>query len=375
MLDESANRDWLPERTSQLTMICCTVQSRRRRCVLWAAIALLGPLHAATYAQPGEAPLAGETPWATQPSNYGPADADHVFSAPYQPMLGANASPPTEASSLATTSSPPASTFASGTPWLTNSNDCWKWQFAPNGLLYPSYLAGQKESRMGTQADYVRGYGWEWDSTLGGRAGLFRYGSEDPVHPEGWQLDVEGAAFPRLDLMMERELRSVDFRIGVPLTYRIGPWETKLAYYHLCSHAGDQFMLDFPEVGRVPYIRDAIDLGFAYCPMPNLRLYSEFGWAFNATGGAKPFDLQLGAELSNQELTGWRGTPFAAIHAHLRQENDFGGNVTFETGWQWRGQNTHLVRLGLICADGMGEEYQFYNKYQSQIGFGLWYDF
>jgi hypothetical protein len=188
-----------------------------------------------------------------------------------------------------------------------------------------SDLAGQKECRMGTQADYVRGYGWEWDSTLGGRFGLFRYGSEDPVHPEGWQLDVEGAAFPRLDLMLERELRSTDFRVGVPLTYRIGPWETKLACYHLCSHAGDQFMLDFPEVGRVPYIRDAIDLGFAYCPTPNLRLYSEFGWAFNATGGAKPFDLQFGAELSNQELTGWRGMPFAAIHAHLRQENDFGG--------------------------------------------------
>ena len=75
-------------------------------------------------------------------------------------------------------------------------------------------------------------------------------------------------------------IASTDFRIGVPLTHRSGPWETKLAYYHLCSHAGDQFMLDFPEVGRVPYLRDAIDLGFAYCPTPNLRLYSEFGWAF-----------------------------------------------------------------------------------------------
>ena len=188
-------------------MICCTAKLRRRRCVLWAAIALLGPWHAASYAQPGAAPPAGETPWAAQPSNYGPAAADQVFSTPpQQPMLGATALPFTEASPPAATSSPPASAFESGGPWLTNSNDCWKWQFAPNGLLYPSYLAGQKESRMGTQAVYVRDYGWEWDSTLGGRAGLFRYGSDDPVHPEGWQLDVEGAAFPRLDLMREREL-------------------------------------------------------------------------------------------------------------------------------------------------------------------------
>ena len=191
-------------------------------------------------------------------------------------------------------------------PWVANKPTCWNWQFAPNGLLYPAYLAGTKESRMGTQAVYVRDYGWEWDSTLGGRIGLFRYGTDDPIYPEGWQLDIEGAAFPRLDLMLQREMRSTDFRVGVPLTHRNGPWESKLAFYHLCSHAGDQFMLDFPEIGRVAYLRDAADIGLAVRLAPNLRLYSELGWAFNATGGAKPFDLQFGAEYSSQEPTGLR---------------------------------------------------------------------
>jgi hypothetical protein len=351
----------------------CTKTLYRGWFAFGAAVVLLGSWLADAHAQSGGLPLPGESQWMARPAE--PAASSGIFRASESPQHGTTGASELMGASPADMSGSAAAPPPDAVPFVANNSNDWCWQFAPNGLLYPAYLAGTKESRMGTQAVYVRGYGWEWDTTLGGRFGLFRYGTDDPIHPEGWQLDIEGAAFPRLDLMLQRELRSTDFRAGVPLTYRKGLWESKLAYYHLCSHAGDQFMLDFPEVGRVPYMRDAMVVGLAVRPAVNFRLYSEFGWAFSATGGSKPCEFQFGVEYSSQQPTGLRGAPFAAINAHLRQENNFGGNVTFETGWQWRGQNTHLVRAGLVVTDGMGEQYQVYNHYESQIGFGLWYDF
>ena len=37
------------------------------------------------------------------------------------------------------------------------------------------------------------GFGRE-DSTLGGRVGVFRYGNTNTTDPQGWQMDLEGAA-------------------------------------------------------------------------------------------------------------------------------------------------------------------------------------
>ena len=67
--------------------------------------------------------------------------------------------------------------------------------------------------------------------------------------------------------------------------------------------------------------------------------------------------------------------PFFAINGHLRQVNDFGGNMTVQTGWQWRGCTGHSLRIGVQYFNGMSEEGQFYDKFEEQIGGGIWYDF
>jgi hypothetical protein len=251
----------------------------------------------------------------------------------------------------------------------------WTWQVVPEGLLFPSYLAGGRESRLGTQWVYVRDHGWFWDSTLGGRAGLLRYGTEDCPWPEGWQLDVEAAAFPRLDLEAGHDLTSADFRVGVPLTFRRGKWEGKFGYYHLSSHLGDEFQLANPAIDRINYVRDSLVLGFGLRPWRDLRLYGEVGYALYTDGGAKPWEFQFGAEYSSVEPTCLRGSPFVAANCHLRQENDFGGNVAIQTGWQWRGQTGHLMRVGAQYFSGLSDQYQFFSHYEDQVGVGLWYDF
>jgi len=103
------------------------------------------------------------------------------------------------------------------------------------GLLYKSYLAGTKESRISGTLLYDTKDGWIFNVTLGGRVGIIRYGTSGAANAEGWQLDVEGAAFPRLNVEQQWDVDSADFRFGVPLTHRKGPWQSKMGYYHLSA--------------------------------------------------------------------------------------------------------------------------------------------
>ena len=255
------------------------------------------------------------------------------------------------------------------------NDECWTWQLLPSGLMYKAYLAGGREIRLASQWVQERSQGWLWDATLGGHVGLIRYGTDNDVWPQGWQLDFEGAAFPRLDLEHDRDLVGSDFRFGIPLTTRQGPLEAKFGYYHLSSHIGDEYLQRHHGFTRINYVRETLLLGVAAYLNPNLRLYSEAGWAFHTDGGAKPWEFQLGADFSPAEPTGLAGAPFFAINAHLREENDFGGNMTVQTGWQWRGRSGHLCRFGMQYFNGMSDQYQFYNRFEEQIGLGLWYDY
>jgi hypothetical protein len=251
----------------------------------------------------------------------------------------------------------------------------WTWQLMPDGLMYRSYLAGPRESRFASQWVRDQDRGWLWDIALGGRVAILRYGTEDPLMPQGWEIDIEGAAFPRLAIEEDCDMVSADFRFGVPLTHRRGRWETKFGYYHLSSHLGDEFKSAHPWIERINFSRDVLVLGAACYPGCDVRLYAEAGWAFYVDGGTEPWEFQVGAEYSPLGPTGIAGAPFLAVNGHLRQEVDFGGALTVQAGWQWRGRSGHLMRAGLEYFNGQSEQYQFFHDHEQLVGMGVWYDY
>ncbi|MCY2990683.1 MAG: DUF1207 domain-containing protein [Planctomycetota bacterium] len=261
-------------------------------------------------------------------------------------------------------------------PASTPETEFWTWQLLPDGVIYHSYLAGVKEPRFASVWNHDATAGNLWDIALGGRVGILRYGTEAAERAEGWELDFEGAAFPRLDRDLERDLVAIDFRVGLPLTYGYERWQTKLAYYHSCAHLGDQFMLRFPDVPRTDYSRDAIVWGNSYFPIDALRLYAEVSWAFRMWGVAKPWEFQVGADYSPLATArDFRGSPFAAVNAHFREDVDYAGDLVVQVGWQWRGATGHLFRLGAQYFNGNAETYEFFRRQEQKIGFGIWYDF
>jgi hypothetical protein len=275
----------------------------------------------------------------------------------------------------------------------------WCWQLLPNNLIYTSYLAGPKEPRLATvwyddtgpsPIPGRRGEqnGWLWDSTLGGRVSVLRYGSNTELHPQGFEVQLEGAAFVRLDPGDDRDLRSADYRFGIPLVYGIGRWQTKIAYYHNSAHIGDEFYEKYHPLGfdRVNYVRDVIVLGNSYYMYDWLRIYGEAGWSFFNAGGSKPWEFQFGTELIQARPTGIRGAPFFAVNGMTRQELNWGGNVCAQIGWAWRGyQSEKLLLIGFEYLYGSDPQYEFTETNpttgkitalnQNRAGIGMWYDY
>jgi Protein of unknown function (DUF1207) len=275
----------------------------------------------------------------------------------------------------------PPQTYFDLDTWLgenagpTCPRDDWHWQILPDGLIYKAYLAGAKESRLSTQVFHLNGAGTLWDSTLGGRVGIFRYGTDDSAWPQGWQWDLEGSAQLRLEPDDERDLGSADFRAGTGLTYGYVRHRLRMGYYHISSHVGDEFLLKNPGFDRINYVRDALNLGYSYYWTDNLRLYAETSWAFygDFTGN---WEFQFGIDYAPARPTGLRGAPFWAINGHLRQELNYSGNLVVQVGWAWRGDRSgHLLRTGLHYYNGMSNQYSFFRDFEQQIGAGLWYDY
>jgi hypothetical protein len=274
--------------------------------------------------------------------------------------------------------SPPAPGIEPCVPHDCGNSNCWHNQVVPQGIIYQSYLAGTKEPRFATYFNQNSAMGDMWDVTLGARAGIWRYGNEDPNWPEGWQLDIEGAVFPRLDPQgISTPLIGDDYRFGIPLTYGKGNWEFKAGYYHISAHLGDEFIIQNPSeaAARINFVRDGLILGAGYFWTPAFRTYAEVG-AAAVDGGAKPMEFQFGFEWAQARDTGARGGPFVAVNADLRQEVDYNGTFSVQCGWMWRkyvrGSN---FRIGAQYVCGKSDEYEFFNQSESRIGWGLWYDF
>lgn len=254
--------------------------------------------------------------------------------------------------------------------------DEFHWEFLPRENLYPFYLADTKQSRLAGQWVESTGDATLLDGTLGGRFGIFRYvNSTQGPWRKGIQADVEGAAQVRLDMDSEHDVRSVDFRAGVPIAMSFGRFQTRFGYYHLSSHVGDEFLIANPTFNRLNYSRDVLFLGAAYWLDESTRIYGEAGWAFYSDV-SEPWEFTFGIEEAPRTATGIHGAPFYAVNAHLREEVDFGGTLSAQIGWAWRSKyDTGLLRFGLHYVNGKSNQFSFYDDHEELVGVGLWYDF
>ena len=260
-----------------------------------------------------------------------------------------------------------------------NDQDGWfessyGWHVLPVGLIFKTYLANVKEPRMAARVLEIPNDSTFFEANVGSRVGLLRYGTDDVIRPIGFQIDAEGAAQLRLDILEKVDVQSADYRGGIVVTWGNHCRQSKLSYYHLSSHLADEFLIKNPTFDRLNFARDVILVGHSIYLTDWLRIYGEAGWAF-FTDVSQEWEFQFGFDYAPQSPTGRCGTPFVAGNVHLREEVDFGGNFSIQTGWAWRGaKSSSLFRIGFHYYNGKSSQYSFFDNFEQQLGFGIWYD-
>ena len=97
----------------------------------------------------------------------------------------------------------------------------------------------------------------------GATFGLYRWPGERAG--EGWQLGVSGAIFSQFNLdAPSKDLINTDFRVGIPLSYKRGPFSARASIYHQSSHLGDEFILSGAAPRRVNLSFEALNFVAAW---------------------------------------------------------------------------------------------------------------
>ncbi len=252
------------------------------------------------------------------------------------------------------------------------------WEVLPKGLIFKTYMAGEKEPRMQFVSFYdTKSQRKLWEAVLGGRVGLVRYSDPSISNGDAFQLDLEGAVFARvLPDEPSAMLEGSDYRVGLYGTWRQERWSYRAGYYHISSHVGDEFLIANPLFNRINYVRDSLLAGAAYQLDESTRVYGEVGYALGIEGGAKPLEFQFGAEYTPLPQTTFVGAPFAAVNGHLREDFNFSGGVNIVSGWGWQGVETkRRLRVGLNYYHGPSLQYEFFDRWENLVGGGIWVDY
>jgi hypothetical protein len=149
--------------------------------------------------------------------------------------------------------------------------------FRPKGFVYSTYWASAAEPRMATHSSRKLGDDWLLDSHIGGRVGSCVSGRRTGTKAGSWTY----WAAPSCGKTGKRTgCVATDYRYDILTTYVRGPYRFKFGFYHVSSHAGDEFLLKNPGFDRLNYYRDVLVAGVSYYPFPSCGFYSEVGWAF-----------------------------------------------------------------------------------------------
>ena len=271
----------------------------------------------------------------------------------------------------------PQSVFSQCPPDQCQQDLCW--QVLPKGLLYRTYLAGEKEPRMQFLSLYdTRSKRKVWDAVLGGvvlESFEKAIGVILKVTRFSWTLKARYLPVfsPDEESTM---LEGSDYRVGLYGTWRLDRWAYRAGYYHVSSHVGDEFLIANPAFNRINYVRDSLLAGASYDVSDITRIYGELGYALGVEGGAEPVELQLGTEYTPKAQTAASGAPFFAVNGHWRQEFGLSTGVNVVSGWGWQGVETkRRLRLGLNYYNGPSLQYEFFDRWENLVGAGIWMDY
>lgn len=189
------------------------------------------------------------------------------------------------------------------------------------------------------------------------------------------QIGLQGAVFAVFNLdAPSQDLINADYWIGIPLSFRRGPFSYLTRIYHQSSHLGDEFLLgDIGDLERV---------NLSYEDWESMVSYDWRKWRFYGGGGIilrsepdlKPLHVQGGSEFRRPHFLG-KFNLVAAADLQATQEQDWNLNSSVQVGFAFGGNQGREIRLMLEHYRGFSPNGQFYTERLRYTGLGVYFDF
>jgi Protein of unknown function (DUF1207) len=197
--------------------------------------------------------------------------------------------------------------------------------------------------------------------------GLFgEYGSS--------QIGIQGAVFALFNLdAPSSDLINADYWLGLPISYRRGPWSYLIRLYHQSSHLGDEFILGNPGVNRVNLSYEELE-GLVSYEWERWRIYGGGGYLVHSEPELAPKQLHTGVEYIRPRAAG-RFDFIAAADVRASEELDWDSSRSSQVGFEFRSGTTRRVRLMLEHFSGHSPNGQFYREPLRYNGLGLYFGF
>lgn len=247
-------------------------------------------------------------------------------------------------------------------------------QLLPDRELFAPLIADPRQPRFSMSYQRYRAPSQTFDAAsvaLGEYFGL----AEGVLDSRGSsQIGIQAAVFALFNLNApSSDLVNADYWIGLPLSYRRGPWSYQLKLYHQSSHLGDEFILGNPGVNRVNLSYEEIK-GLMSYEWEHWRVYGGGGYILHSEPDLKRKHVQGGIEFIIPRA--WRGLDFvAAMDAKVSEEIGWKSSFSYQAGFEFKGASQHRVRLMFEHFDGHSPNGQFYQERVRYTGLGLYFGF
>ena len=253
----------------------------------------------------------------------------------------------------------------------------------PEGPLFYASLASPKEPR--THVTWLRlnlpGESFNVGSVgFGDSFGLVRWPGLGET--DAWQFGISGAVLVQFNLGSDSmDLVNADYIIGLPLSYRNGPWSARGRIFHQSSHLGDEFLL-LPQ--RPELKQERLNLSFEKIELlggwelegEGIRLTAGPSYVLHTDTPLKRYSVQGGIDyLSTKPVYKPTMHLFASVLGHAWEETDWNPDINAKAGITIRSPYTYTAKRAIQI---FGEYYygnlpfgQFYKLRAEYYGAGV----
>lgn len=251
------------------------------------------------------------------------------------------------------------------------------WRFLPDTRIFEPLLADPRWPHFSlAYARMIRqGFPRIRDAatiSLGEHVGLVEY---DAAGGERVGIGLQPAVYGLFNLnALSKDLVNADYRLGIPVDFRTGPFSLEATILHQSSHLGDEFVLEVQDQRlNLSYEETTLTLSV---DAGDFRFYAGAGYMVHSVpADLKPWSAWQGIEWTLRD--GRSFGPVVAVHLDEREDSGWLPDLSARVGVEFVDPRRSRRRFQILVEYYRGQDPngQFFRERIESIGIGIHFYF